>query len=222
MKMRECPKCLLVKPVRTFYPDDRMKGRPRRACDVCYATKECSKCGVEKPLSEYGSKGNLGRPRSACRKCESLSTQEWAQKYPERAAALAERNRLKTQTPEYRAKAAAAQSKFRAEQPERWKDMQERAFLKRVYGVSRDDLQAMLAKQGSKCLLCETPLTWKTRHVDHVDTPTGPIVRGILCRLCNIALGHFHDDADLMRRAANYVERFQASEVNTGDLQRLA
>jgi hypothetical protein len=41
--------------------------------------------------------------------------------------------------------------------------------------------------------------------IDH-DHQTGAF-RGLLCGSCNFALGMFRDDADLMRRAADYVSR---------------
>lgn len=80
------------------------------------------------------------------------------------------------------------------------------AFRQSAYGISPAEFQALLASQGGKCGVCQTPeprgkSTW---HVDH-DHTTG-IVRGILCITCNIALGMMHDDAARCRAAADYLE----------------
>ena len=52
------------------------------------------------------------------------------------------------------------------------------------------------------CALCSK---WRKLVSDHCHS-TG-LCRELLCRSCNVALGHFRDDPALMRRAADYVER---------------
>lgn len=73
--------------------------------------------------------------------------------------------------------------------------------LKRRYGIGADDVEAMIAAQGGRCLICgrEDP-----DHVDH-DHATGK-VRGILCFTCNAGLGNFSDDIERLRSAASYLE----------------
>lgn len=62
-----------------------------------------------------------------------------------------------------------------------------RAHLRRKYGITPEDVDAMLKEQGFKCKLCKKPLR-STPFVDH-DHKTGR-VRGLLCRACNISVGH--------------------------------
>jgi hypothetical protein len=59
----------------------------------------------------------------------------------------------------------------------------------------------MIRAQGSKCLIC---LAVANLVVDHCHK-TG-IVRGLLCARCNMALGMFKDDSDIIRRAVSYLE----------------
>ena len=66
-----------------------------------------------------------------------------------------------------------------------------RGQLKRQYGISPADYDALLAKQDGVCAICGKP-SEETLCVDHCHA-TGTI-RGLLCRKCNIALGCNEDD----------------------------
>ena len=66
-----------------------------------------------------------------------------------------------------------------------------RGQLKRQYGISPADYDALLAKQDGVCATCGKP-SEETLCVDHCHE-TGTI-RGLLCRQCNFALGCFKDE----------------------------
>jgi hypothetical protein len=72
--------------------------------------------------------------------------------------------------------------------------------LKRRYGISAQDADAMLEAQGGLCAICKVA---PAVHVDH-DHATGA-VRAFLCFNCNGGLGQFKDDPDVLRAAAEYV-----------------
>ncbi|MFG3048454.1 endonuclease VII domain-containing protein [Streptomyces sp. NPDC048202] len=73
--------------------------------------------------------------------------------------------------------------------------------LKRNYGLSESERDALIASQGGVCCIC---LSAPPAHVDHCHE-TGR-VRGVLCFSCNAALGQLRDRPDAIRRAAAYVE----------------
>lgn len=73
--------------------------------------------------------------------------------------------------------------------------------LKRQYGLTPAELDALVAEQQGVCCIC---LAAPAEHVDHCHK-TGR-VRGVLCFSCNAALGQFKDRPDAIRRAAAYVE----------------
>ncbi|MBZ6230551.1 endonuclease VII domain-containing protein [Streptomyces olivaceus] len=73
--------------------------------------------------------------------------------------------------------------------------------LKRQYGITEVERDALVASQGGACCIC---LAAPAAHVDHCHE-TGR-VRGVLCFSCNAALGQFKDRPDAIRRAAAYVE----------------
>lgn len=73
------------------------------------------------------------------------------------------------------------------------------------YGFTKAELDALLA-QHDTCAICGGD-KWghKGPVVDH-DHATGR-VRGILCGNCNMGLGRFRDDPELVRAAADYLVR---------------
>lgn len=72
--------------------------------------------------------------------------------------------------------------------------------LRRRYGLTPDDVSAMLAAQGGRCAICKEPP--KRKVVDH-DHATGR-PRGILCHRCNVALAHV-ENLDFRRKALRYL-----------------
>ncbi|GHF21520.1 hypothetical protein GCM10017776_44500 [Streptomyces griseoluteus] len=73
--------------------------------------------------------------------------------------------------------------------------------LKRQYGITEAERDAMIASQRGLCVIC---LDAPAVHVDHCHE-TGR-VRGVLCFNCNSGLGLLRDDPDTARRAAAYLE----------------
>lgn len=76
----------------------------------------------------------------------------------------------------------------------------------RRYGITKDGAIALLANQGGRCAICETPITFNgrgTAHTDHCHT-TGK-VRGILCASCNQGIGYFQESEERMMSAVAYL-----------------
>ena len=72
------------------------------------------------------------------------------------------------------------------------------------YGITIQQELDMLKAQGNKCAICGAPLTNLTEAcIDH-NHKTGE-VRGILCRFCNIVLGHYNDNPGILIKAAAYL-----------------
>jgi hypothetical protein len=71
----------------------------------------------------------------------------------------------------------------------------------------------MLAAQGGCCAICraEAPGGQGAWHVDH-DHRSGAI-RGLLCHACNLAIGLFMDDEQVLTAAVAYLDRFEGSQV---------
>ena len=73
------------------------------------------------------------------------------------------------------------------------------------YGLTFDQYEKMLKDQNGICAMlgCHRPAAC----VDH-DHMTG-VVRKLLCKSCNAALGIFGDDPEKLRKAAEYIENFR-------------
>ena len=77
--------------------------------------------------------------------------------------------------------------------------------LKKDYGVSADDVDALFYLQAKRCKLCRKEIESAVKaHVDHCHE-TGRI-RGLLCFTCNKALGMLGDNEDGLLLALGYVK----------------
>lgn len=83
-------------------------------------------------------------------------------------------------------------------------ECERRRHLHRSYGITAGEHAAILASQGGVCAICSVA-AGRQWVVDH-DHETGKL-RGILCDYCNRGLGWFGDRADVLRLAAEYIER---------------
>lgn len=85
--------------------------------------------------------------------------------------------------------------------------VKERKLIKK-YDLTLSEYKNLLAQQNNKCAICSVDLetlSLKSIHVDHChDTER---VRGILCHKCNIGLGHFTDDPNLLEKAILYLRK---------------
>ena len=73
--------------------------------------------------------------------------------------------------------------------------------LKKNYGLSIADYNAMLEKQKGKCLVCGQ---YRKLVVDHCHEKGH--VRGLLCSDCNAGLGFFRDNPTVLQTAITYLK----------------
>lgn len=81
-----------------------------------------------------------------------------------------------------------------------------RVHLKNYYGITPEQYDALLLEQDARCSICGTNNPGrKDKHwsIDH-DHETGK-VRALLCHSCNVGLGHFEDNPDLLKKALDYL-----------------
>ena len=139
---------------------------------------KCSTCKKAKPLSSYytSNKNKIGRSYS-CKTCDKK-------------------------------RGIIGARKLKAKDPLGWYKKNRNLELIRTYGITLDEYEKMLIQQESSCYICKikAPLHvcgYPVLAVDH-DALTGK-VRGLLCRPCNIAIGIFKHDVQILQRAIEYL-----------------
>ena len=103
-----------------------------------------------------------------------------------------------------------AQERNRAEHEKRYKSLsprERRAYgLRRNYGMTIDQWDTLFESQGKVCAICGKNVPggrghWHTDH-DHETKE----VRGILCNMCNVMLGHCSDSIARLESAIAYLQ----------------
>lgn len=140
-------------------------------------TKICTKCFLEKPISEFGknrkknnSEGHYLRP--SCIQCERLRSRTYHHNNKEQ---IHQKNR-------------------------EWR-------ISSKYGISIETYNSMMESQNMSCAICLESFSDSINRrlaVDH-DHTTGA-VRGLLCGNCNNGLGRFKDNVSLLKKAIEYLE----------------
>lgn len=106
--------------------------------------------------------------------------------------------------------------------PERKKKYAREYKLIKTYGITLTEYDKILASQDGKCWICKREPTGASLAVDHEhakgEKKRSPReirerVRGLLCWICNSAIAKFHDNPELLRNAADYLERWPAQSI---------
>lgn len=153
--------------------------------------KKCSKCGVEKPLTDFWKRKDTPDGLSYyCKPCGHADSVTWKRKNPTQQRIINLREKKKNRV------ARLAYTKNWA--------------LKARYGLLPKQRDEMIAAQSNRCAICEKEFSnSRDTHVDHIHGSSPPVVRGILCGSCNRGLGSFKDSFESLEKAAEYLKKFQ-------------
>jgi hypothetical protein len=168
--------------------------------------KACRICGVVKPLEDfYVARGARDGRRTECKSCNLAARRA---KHAENPRPYIDRVlRWQRENPElYRAKLRDYAESGKKRIADR------KSHLKRKYGLTIEQYDAMLAAQAGGCAICgEPPRDDIELHVDH-DHTTGA-VRGLLCFRCNNAIGDLREATELFEAAAAYLDRHASDDL---------
>lgn len=80
------------------------------------------------------------------------------------------------------------------------------------FGITPDQYYDLLDRQKNKCGICNSELPPTNSVIDHCHE-TG-IIRGVLCRQCNTAIGMLRDQSDKMTNAQRYLDETRDTGIS--------
>jgi len=92
------------------------------------------------------------------------------------------------------------QKEYKKRNKEAYRKVQKTYELRIKYGLSYENYEEMLKQQESKCAICQEV---SLLHVDHCHKTNK--IRGLLCQKCNIGIGLFKDNKEIIKRVLEYL-----------------
>lgn len=90
-------------------------------------------------------------------------------------------------------------------------DTQRGVRLKKFFNLATSEYNDILLFQNGNCAICKNPPKTVRLAVDHCHK-TG-LIRGLLCAMCNRAIGVFRDNVERFRSTTSYLEYPPATRV---------
>ncbi len=169
--------------------------------------KYCPKCQRQLPVSGFwkNTKTRDGL-QAQCKTCMNLASKRYS-----RTAKGRQRDRRYWQSEKGKANNHRAGKKYRLTHPEKIKTITRNTNLRRSYGITIEEYNALFELQQGRCAICGRPEPDKMRGrirrlaVDHCHV-TGH-VRGLLCAMCNRGIGCLQNNPDILRKAICYIRK---------------
>lgn len=95
----------------------------------------------------------------------------------------------------------AARRKYVKSHPLRVKETQRFAQIKLLYGLTKDEYYELLEDYLNRCAICEST---EKLVIDHCHKTNK--IRGVLCTMCNSALGYARENIDVLRNLIVYLD----------------
>lgn len=191
---KRCGRCKVLKTIGEF---GKVKGKVRSYCRICHLNynylpdlrteKECVSCKDIKVVSEFNRLGM--RYQQSCKDCQN------ARSRIRRAELKDTGENIRINRRDYRLRRKWIKLKFK-------------------YGITKEKYLQMVEDQGNLCAICKKHETeTSSPHIDEMELSVDHChktnhVRGLLCRQCNIALGKFKENVEVLRSAIEYLLRY--------------
>jgi hypothetical protein len=174
--------------------------------------KECLICEKVKPLTDFHR--HSGKPdgrRNDCKLCRKNKVKR------DRNPEFKRCSRCKEKRPNnsehfWTYPNKTAKTRYRSQCIECHKKANGLSHIKRLYGITENDLDKMKKQQNLCCAICGKG---KKLYVDHCHN-TGRI-RGLLCDTCNRGIGFLQEDKDILLGALKYLFPEKEKEKEDGN-----
>lgn len=170
--------------------------------------KLCGRCKVEKPVTEFypsrGPKTGKHGVTGYCKRCMCESAIEWRR--------INKEKRSEYQKKWWKKNGRKWYAKYKKVHLERTR----KAHYRRQYGITIEQYDELFKAQEGRCKICSQTVAERLC-VDHCHS-TG-VVRSLLCKSCNVGIGRFNDNPDLLIAAANYLRDWLKSAHPSRDVR---
>lgn len=190
--------------------------------------KTCSKCKVNKPLTDFSfHRRYKDGYQHSCKICVNNYHKKYYAENKDKINGQSKKyhaenkDKRNEQKKEYRAgnkdKIKEQWKKYYAGNKDKVKERSKKyylrggkqkirsASLKRRYNITSEEYDIMYIAQNGQCSICSIKL--EKLVVDH-DHKTG-VVRKLLCPSCNLAIGHLREDTHIVKAVLKYLEEYQ-------------
>ncbi len=209
---KPCSRCKVIKPSKDFHKSSYSLNGLMPQCKECTYKQTQTPAVVQRKKEHYERIKQMPKTIPTTKKCSNckriLSADAFYKSQGTKSGLTGECQECR-KTYHRSAHAHQLKKQWRAkEDKEKVRKQSHKYNIKRKFQLTPEQFETMLSSQNGVCAICHLPAGKKTLAVDHCHK-TGAI-RGLLCGICNVALGRWRDDPECAERAKEYL--IQASQ----------
>lgn len=152
--------------------------------------KMCTVCGIVKDNNDFYWHSNNNRYHSECKDCSKKRSKRYREQNPDKIKQMREKYKERRKDIRY--------------------ETDRKSYLKYKYNINEEIYNDMYQQRDGCCEICGKQIEYRKLCVDHNHINNK--LRGMLCKSCNMALGLFTDNIDILKNAINYLERYDINE----------
>lgn len=222
--MKTCPRCGGTKPLDAFSKQTKSKDGRYPYCKICASArhreaykargrdswlndKTCNRCNQLLPRTAFDPAPN-GRLKAQCRTC-ALEEERYTAQHLKQCNICREwlpHSRFHPSKLKYPRVGCVECTR---QQTKGYAGARRAYILKKEYGITVEQYDELVAKQGGKCPICSVPFEPGDRSnpVDHAHAgPHSGRIRAILHNDCNRFVMWMHEDSRQLRAAADLID----------------
>lgn len=120
----------------------------------------------------------------------------------------------------YRGRCTPCHNEVAKEYTAAFPDKKKDTRIRHRYGIGLAEFNDLLANQNGKCDICPKEISGSTAYLDHDHSccsgkrACGKCIRALLCQNCNTIIGFANDNPEILRAAAEWLERKKKNEYS--------